>query len=335
MPDILIPENIRGVAVDALGSTFDVVRLPELWKDPAALAAHIKDFRALIVRNQTLVTSTLLAAAEELKVVGRAGVGLDNIDVDYASKAGILVTSTPDQNAISVAEISIGLMLALARSIPNANYDTKDGHWSRQQFVGIELYGKTLGIVGAGKIGYLTAKRAQAFGMKILAYDPFLSQDNIYLSELNAELVELDELLTRADIVSCHLPATSRTIGLLGADHFKKMKPTAYFINTARGEVVREAELLQALKAKTIAGAALDVRATEPPEVGELEFLPNVVLTPHIAAFTHEAQERVTKAVCEDVARVLEGKPAQNAVNGHLVSLKYCAQKNSADSRLR
>ncbi len=327
MRDILIPESIRGVAVDALSSRFDVVRLPELWKDPTALIAHIQSVRAIIVRNQTPVTSTLLAAAQELKVVGRAGVGLDNIDVDYASKAGILVTSTPDQNAISVAEISIGMMLALARSILNANYDTKDGRWSRQKFVGIELYGKTLGIVGAGKIGYLTAKRAQAFGMKILAYDPFLSQDNIYLSELNAELVELDELLTRADIVSCHLPATSRTIGLLGADHFKKMKPTAYFINTARGEVVREAELLQALKAKTIAGAALDVRATEPPEAGELELLPNVVLTPHIAAFTHEAQERVTKAVCEDVARVLEGKPAQNAVNGHLVSLKYCAQK--------
>ncbi|MHB1674344.1 MAG: hydroxyacid dehydrogenase [Acidobacteriaceae bacterium] len=325
MRDILIPESIRGAAVDALICRFDVLCLPELWKDSAALAAHIKDFRAMIVRNQTHVSSSLLSLAPNLKVVGRAGVGLDNVDVEYASKVGILVTYTPDQNAISVAEISIGLMLSLARSIPAATHDTKAGRWSRQQFVGIELYGKTLGIVGAGKIGYLTAKRAQAFGMKILAYDPFLSQDNIYLSELNAELVELDELLTRADIVSCHLPATSRTIGLLGADHFKKMKPTAYFINTARGEVVREAELLQALKTKTIAGAALDVRATEPPETGELELLPNVVLTPHIAAFTHEAQERVTKAVCEDVARVLEGKSAQNAVNGHLV-LGLCGE---------
>jgi len=318
MRDILISESIYGSSVDALSTRFDVVRLPELWKDPAALTAHIKDFRALIVRNQTPVTSTLLAAAQNLKVVGRAGVGLDNIDVEYASKSGILVTYTPDQNAISAAELSIGLMLSLVRSIPSANHDTKDGHWSRQQFVGMELYGKTLGIVGAGKIGYLTAKRAQAFGMNILAYDPFLSQDNIYLSELHAELVELDELLTRADIVSCHLPATPQTIGLMGSDRFKKMKPTAYFINTSRGEVVCEADILQALKAKKIAGAALDVRAMEPPRPGELETLPNVLLTPHIAAFTREAQERVTKTICEDVARVLEGKTPQNAVNGHL-----------------
>jgi D-3-phosphoglycerate dehydrogenase len=226
-----------------------------------------------------------------------------------------VVTSTPDQNAISVAEIAIGLMLSLARSIPNAHHDTRDGRWSRQQFLGIELYGKTLGIVGAGKIGYLTARRAQAFGMKILAYDPFLSRDNVYLSELHAELVELDDLLARSDIVSCHLPATSRTIGLLDAKHFQRMKPTAYFINTARGEVVREAGLLAALKNKQIAGAALDVRAKEPPEPSELELLPNVILTPHIAAFTREAQQRVTQTVCEDVARVLEGKPAQNAVN--------------------
>ena len=319
MRDILIPESIRGAAVDALSSRFDVLCLPELWKDPASLAAHIKDFRAIIVRNQTQVSSSLLSLAPNLKVVGRAGVGLDNVDVEYASKAGILVTYTPDQNAISVAELAIGLMLALARSIPKANEDTRNGHWSRQQFVGMELYGKTLGIIGAGKIGYLTARRAQAFGMKIVAYDPFLSQDNIYLSELNAELVEIDALLARADIVSCHLPSTPQTIGLLDADRFKKMKPTAYFINTARGEVVCEADLLQALKAKTIAGAALDVRATEPPKPGELELLPNVVLMPHVAAFTYEAQERVTKAICEDVARVLEGKPPLNAVNGKLI----------------
>ena len=318
MRDILISENIRGAAVDALSTRFDVSCLPDLWKDPNALATQIAEFRALIVRNQTRVTSALLAAAPNLKVIGRAGVGLDNVDVDYATKAGILITYTPDQNAISVAEIAIGQMLSLARSIPNANYDTKGGNWNRLQFSGIELYGKTLGIIGAGKIGYLTARRAQAFGMIILAYDPFLTQDNVYLSELNAELVELDELLARADIVSCHLPATPQTIGLMDGTRFRKMKPTAYFINTARGEVVREADLLAALKAKQIAGAALDVRAKEPPEPGELELLPNVILTPHIAAFTREAQQRVTKAICEDVARVLDGKPAQNIVNGHL-----------------
>ncbi len=322
MPDILITESIGGASVDALSAKFDVVRRPDLWKDPAALITHIEKFRAIIVRNQTPLTAALLAKAPNLKVVGRAGVGLDNIDVDFATNAGILVTCTPDQNAISVAEIAIGLMLSLARSIPTANHDTKSGHWSRQQFFGIELYGKTLGIVGAGKIGYLTAKRAQALGMKIVAYDPFLSQDNILLSELNAELIDLDELLARADIVSCHLPATPQTIGLLDATRFQKMKPTAYFINTARGEVVCEADLLDALKSKRIAGAALDVRAKEPPQTGELEQMPNVILTPHIAAFTHEAQERVTRAICEDVARVLEGKAAQNAVNAHALTGK-------------
>ncbi len=320
MSDILITESIQGTAVDALSARFDVVSLPGLWKDPAALVAHIKDFRALIVRNQTPVNSVLLSAAPALEVIGRAGVGVDNIDVEYASKAGILVTYTPDQNAISVAEIAIGMMLSLARSIPSASYDTRKGHWERQRFVGTELYGKTLGIIGAGKIGYLTAKRAQAFGMRIAAYDPFLTQDNILLGELNADLLQLDELLLRADVVSCHLPATPQSVGLLNAARFKKMKPTAYFINTARGEVVCEADLIEALKSGTIAGAALDVRATEPPEKGELELLPNVILTPHIAAFTREAQERVTRAVCEDVARVLEGKPAQNAVNGNAFS---------------
>lgn len=317
MRDILITESIRGASVDTLGRKFDVLHRPELWNDPAALLSLIPDFRAIMVRNQTQVNAALLAAAKNLKVIGRAGIGLDNIDVESATRAGIVVTYTPDQNAISVAEIAIGMMLSLARFIPAADRDTKNGQWNRHRFTGIELYGKTLGIVAAGKIGYLTAKRAQAFGMKIVAYDPFLSQDNVLLNELNAELVELDELLARADIVSCHLPKTPQTIGLLNASRFSKMKPTAFFINTARGEVVCEADLVEALKSKKIAGAALDVRAKEPPESGELEQMPNVILMPHIAAFTHEAQERVTRAVCEDVARVLEGKPARNAVNGH------------------
>lgn len=315
MPDILITENIRGAAVDALSTRFDTTFLPDLWKDPADLSKRVANFRALIVRNQTQVNAALLAAAKNLVVVGRAGAGLDNVDIAAATRSGILIASTPDQNAISVAELAIGLMISLARMIPAANQDTKSGNWSRQQFLGSELYGKTLGIVGAGKIGYLTARRAQAFGMKILAHDPFISRDNILLSELNAELVSLDELLARADVVSCHLPATPETAGLLNAARFGRMKPSATFINTSRGEVVVEEDLVSALKSRTIAGAALDVRAVEPPPRGELEQLPNLILTPHVAAFTHEAQDRVTKAICEDVARVLDGKPAQNAVN--------------------
>jgi D-3-phosphoglycerate dehydrogenase len=315
MPDILITENIRGAAVDAMSSRFEVVTLPELWKNPAELLQRVGDFRALIIRNQTQVTATLLDAAKKLVVVGRAGVGLNNVDVKAATRAGILITSTPDQNAISVAELAIGMMLSMARMIPAADTDTKQGNWNRQRFVGTEMYGKALGILGAGKIGFLTAMRAQAFGMKVLAYDPFISEDSILLSELSAELVSLEDLLERSDVVSCHLPATPQTAGLLSAKCFARMKPTATLINTSRGEVIVEEDLIAALKSGVIAAAALDVRVKEPPKRGTLEDLPNLVLTPHVAAFTHEAQDRVTKAICEDVCRVLDGKTAMNAVN--------------------
>ncbi len=314
MADILVSENIQGTAVDELRARFDVLYLPDLWKTPAFLVEKIQNCRALIVRNETQVTAGVMSVAPDLVVVGRAGVGLDNVDVKFAERAGIVVTSTPDQNAISVAELTMGLMLALARFIPVADRDTKVGNWNRKKFVGTELYGKTIGIVGAGKIGYLTARRAMAFGMKDLAYDPYLSPDSILLSDLQAELVSLDELLSRADVVSCHLPATPQTNGLLNGECFRKMKPSAFFINTSRGKVVCEPDLLEALKSATIAGAALDVRAIEPPQIGELESMPNVILMPHIAAFTREAQVRVTTAICEDVARVLDGKPAINAV---------------------
>jgi D-3-phosphoglycerate dehydrogenase / 2-oxoglutarate reductase len=315
MIDVLISENVQGAQVEALNSRFKVVIEPELWKDPALLAEKTKNCRALIVRNQTPVNAALIDAARELLVIGRAGVGLDNVDYKHAEQAGIVVAFTPDQNAISVAEIAMGMMLSLARFIPGADADTKKGNWNRQRFVGIELYGKTLGIVGAGKIGYLTARRAMAFGMKVLAYDPFLSPDNILLSDMQAELVELDELMARADVVSCHLPATPQTTGLLNRERFMKMKPGAFFINTSRGKVVEEKGLVEALKAGIVGGAALDVRSQEPPQIGELESLPNVILLPHIAAFTREAQDRVTAAVCSDVARVLDGKPAISAVN--------------------
>jgi D-3-phosphoglycerate dehydrogenase len=315
MPDVLLSENIQGEAVDALSQRFQVTILPDLWKNPAELMRCIPEFRALIVRNQTKVDRALLETGSRLMVVGRAGVGLDNVDVKAATERGILVTSTPDQNAISVAELAIGMMLALARSIAAADEDTRAGNWNRQRFCGTELHGKTFGIIGAGKIGYLTARRAQAFGMNILAYDPYLSRDNVYLSELAAELVSLEELLERSDVVSCHMPSTPETAGRLNAEMFGRMKSSAFFINTSRGEVVAEVDLAAALKAGVLAGAALDVRAKEPPAAGVLEDAPNILLTPHIAAFTDEAQNRVTRAICEDVARVLDGLPAQNGVN--------------------
>jgi D-3-phosphoglycerate dehydrogenase / 2-oxoglutarate reductase len=315
MPDILITENIRGPAVEALASRFDVVAMPDLWKDPSALLRHVGRFRGLLVRNQTRVDRALLEAGKQLVIVARAGVGLDNVDVAAATELGILVTSTPEQNAISVAELTIGLLIALARMIPCADADTKAGHWNRQRFTGTELYGKTFGVLGAGKIGFLTARRAHAFGMKILAYDPFLGPDNVLLSELDAALVSLDDMLSRADVVSCHLPATDETTGMMNAARFAKMKTGALFLNTSRGEIVVEPDLLTALQSGSIAGAALDVRATEPPQYRELESLPNVIVTPHIAAFTHEAQDRVTRAICDDLTRVLHGEAARYPVN--------------------
>jgi D-3-phosphoglycerate dehydrogenase len=315
MPDILISENIRGAAVDELAKKYNVEILPELWKDQAELIRKVADIKALIVRNQTQVTAELFAAAPNLKVVGRAGVGLDNVDVAAATKAGVLIACTPDQNAISVAELAMGMMLALARHIPAANADTKEGNWDRPKFMGTELYGKTFAIVGAGKIGILTARRAQAFGMKIVAYDPYLSPDNVLLADLGAKLLNIDDLLAQADVISCHLPATPATEKFFNAEKLSKMKPTALFINTSRGEVVDEAALAAALGSKKLAGAALDVRAKEPPVAGELEKLDNLIVTPHTAALTVEAQKRVTDSICADVALALEGKSVRNPVN--------------------
>ena len=312
MIDVLISENISGPYVDALKSKFEVSFQPKLWENQSALLEAVQTARVLLVRNNTQVTAEVLRAGKNLIAIGRAGVGLDNIDMDAASKLGIVVSFTPDQNSISAAEHTLALALSLVRKIPAAAVDTAAGNWNRQQFLGMELYGKTWGIIGAGKIGYLVASRARAFGMNILAYDPFVSPDNVFICELCAELVELDELLARADVVSCHVPGSPKTDGLINKSRLAHMKPTAYFVNTARGQVVVEDDLIDALKERKIAGAGLDVRVTEPPKDSELNRLPNVILTPHIAAFTNEAQDRVTKAVCADIARLLEGKPAMN-----------------------
>lgn len=314
MIDILISENITGASVDALGSKFNVSFQPNLWKDQQALTEAVRCARTLIVRNNTRVDADLLKAGANLIGIGRAGVGLDNIDMKAAAELGIVVTFTPDQNSVSAAELAMSFIMALARSIPAATVDTCAGNWNRNRFMGgVELYGKTLGIVGAGKIGFLTASRARAFGMHILAYDPFLSEDHVFLRQLCAEQVGLDELLSRSDFISCHVPASPATDGMLDAAHLRKMKKTAFLVNTSRGRLIVEEDLVDVLKSGAIAGAALDVRKKEPPQPGELEKLPNVILTPHIGAFTTEAQTRVTNAVCADMARLLDGQPALNA----------------------
>lgn len=313
--DILITEQIVGAAVDRLKSAFAVAADGELWRSPEKIKAAIGPCRGLIVRNQTKVTADLIAAAPRLEVIGRAGVGLDNIDVAAATAAGVVVVSTPDQNSLSVAELAIGMMLCLARHIAPADRDTRGGGWRRQRFVGIELYGKTLGVVGLGRIGFLTATRARALGMRIMAHDRFISPDSAAVIESHAEMVGFEELLARADFVSCHAPLTPDTRGLFNYERFSAMKPTAYFLNLARGELVKEDDLIRALKENRLAGAALDVREKEPPDAGPLAGMDNVLLTPHIAAFTREGQNRVVDAVCGDVARVLKGESPRNHVN--------------------
>lgn len=314
-PEILITENIGGRWIEELKSRFAVVLEPDLWKSPDKIKALLPNARALIVRNQTRVNADLLSAATKLQVIGRAGAGLDNIEVPAATAKGIVVVSTPDQNSISVAELTLGMMLALARKIPQANQSAHGGAWERQKFVGTELYGKNFGVVGLGRIGFLTSTRARALGMNILAHDNYISPDAVAVAETRAQLVDLSTLLTQSDFVSCHIPLTPETKHFFSYQRFCAMKPSAFFLNLARGEVVDEHGLIRALQEKKIAGAGLDVREQEPPAQSALAGMENVILTPHIAAFTREAQERVVAAVCQDVAAVLTGGSAKNFVN--------------------
>lgn len=312
---ILITENIRGRWIDELKQKFSVVFEPDLWKSPDRIKEMLPGCSALIVRNQTKVDAALIASGSKLKVIGRAGAGLDNIDVKAATSAGIVVVSTPDQNSISVAELTLGMMLGLARKLPAADRHTKGGGWDRPRFMGTELFGKSFGVIGLGRIGFLTAARARAFGMDILAHDNFVSPDAPVVAELRASLVDLPTLLARADFISCHLPLTPETRGMFNYELFSRMKPTAFFLNLSRGEVVDEAGLVRALQEKRLAGAGLDVRQKEPPPPSPLAEMDNVIMTPHTAAFTTEAQDRVVAAVAQDVAAVLEGCPPKNSAN--------------------
>lgn len=315
--DILITEVLESPAIDQLARKHAVVRDVELWREPQRLLAALAQTRIVLVRNQTKLTGTLLAAATELVGIGRVGVGLDNIDLAAASKLGVVVVAPLDANATSVGELTVGLMLALARRIPQADRSTKAGAWDRKGCTGVELAGKTLALCGLGRIGRRVAAAARALGMRCVAYDPFLKPESPQVAETGAELyADLNQALAAADFVSAHLPVTAETRGLFNAGRFAAMRSSAYFINTSRGGVVDETALVQALQNGGLAGAALDVREVEPPTTRSgLEALENVILTPHIGAFTHEAQTRTFEAVCSDVDRLLSGQPAQNFVN--------------------
>jgi D-3-phosphoglycerate dehydrogenase len=313
---VLICEDVTGTGIDRLKGKYQVQYQPDLWKKVPELEEQIRDSEGLIVRNQTRVNASLLAKAEALRVVGRAGAGYDNIDVSAASREGVVVAYSPEENSVSVAEQVFALLLALARKIPSADRSTKAGGWERKKFHGFELWGKTLGILGLGKIGFRVALRAKAFGMRILACDAYLSSTSFQVTESGAALVSLQKLLAEADFLSLHLPLTPETRGLLNGEAFRKMKPTAFIVNTSRGEVLVEEDLARALQEGRLAGAALDVRGKEPPPAeSPLHSLDNVILTPHTAGLTYEAQEKVVDAVAEDVDRVLSGQPALRFVN--------------------
>jgi len=314
MQKILVTEVIHGQALEHLKHEFSVTVDPNLWQKPEQLRQIIGNYDGLIIRNQTIVDQKLVSAADRLRVIGRHGVGLDNIDLRATKSAELIVTFAPEQNAVSVAELTLGLMLSLARKIPDANQATKNGNWERQRFEGSELFGKKLGIVGLGKIGFRVGIRARAFGMSILAHDTLMSPDSLNITEIGADLVSLENLLAESDFVTCHLPLTPKTDKMFNYHTFSHMKKNAYFINLARGGLVDETDLTKALKEELIAGVALDVRGVEPPTAGELEKTDRAILTPHIAGLTKEARERVLTCICQDVALVLKGKPPRYPV---------------------
>ncbi len=280
---------------------------------PAELQAAIGDYDALIVRSRTQVTADLLQAATRLQVVARAGTGVDNVDVEAATRRGIVVVNAPNGNTIAVAEHTMGCMLALARHIPAADAAMKAGGWPKGSLSGTELRGKTLGIVGLGRIGIALARRAAAFDMRIIGYDPYVAAD--HAARHGVEVVPLDELLRTADFLSVHVPGNEHTRGLIDAAKLALMKPTAYVINCARGGIVDEAALQTALEEDRLAGAALDVFTQEPPGPSGLVTSPKVICTPHLGASTEEAQRSCALDVVEQVLDVLSGRPARYPVN--------------------
>jgi D-3-phosphoglycerate dehydrogenase len=312
MPKVLIADELspRAVAVFAKrGIDADVA----IGLKPDALAARIGDYDGLAVRSATKVTAKLIAEAQALKVVGRAGIGVDNIDVPAATQRGIVVMNTPYGNAITAAEHAIAMMFALARQIPAADRSTQAGKWEKSRFMGVELSGKTLGIIGCGNIGAIVADRAQGLKMRVIGYDPFLSEERAI--DLGIERVSLDELLVRADFVTLHTPMTEATRGMLDAKALAKLKPGARLINCARGGLIVEEDLAAALDKGQVAGAAIDVFVEEPARQNPLFGRDTVVATPHLGAATAEAQENVAVQIAEQMADFLLTGAVTNAVN--------------------
>ena len=311
-PVVLIAEELSPATLDALGPDFEVRNCNGADRSEL-LAALSKGVDAVLIRSATKMDAEAISAAKGLKVIARAGVGLDNVEIPAATAAGVMVVNAPTSNIVSAAELAIGLLLASARSISPAHAALRGGKWARSKYTGAELFEKTLGIVGFGRIGQLVAHRMQAFGMDVVAYDPYLQPAKA--AQLNVKLVELDELLKISDFITIHLPKTKETANLIGTEALKKVKPTVRIINAARGGVLDESALYEALKNGKVAGAGLDVFATEPCTDSPLFTLDNVVATPHLGASTDEAQERAGIAVAVSVRKALSGELVPDAVN--------------------
>jgi D-3-phosphoglycerate dehydrogenase len=314
MPKVLISDALSPAAVQIFKDRgLDVDFQPNLGKDKDKLAEAVGKFDGLAIRSATKVTPKILDKAKNLKVIGRAGIGVDNVDINAATAKGVIVMNTPFGNSITTAEHAISLMLALARQIPEADVSTRAGKWEKNKFMGVEIFGKTLGVIGCGNIGSIVADRAVGLRMKVIAYDPFLSAERAM--DLGVEKVELEELFKRADFITLHTPLTDKTRNVIDAAALKRMKKGVRIVNCARGGLVDETALYDALKSGQVAGAAFDVFVEEPATSNPLFTLPNVVCTPHLGAATSEAQENVALQIAEQMSDYLLRGAISNAVN--------------------
>ncbi|WP_425051046.1 phosphoglycerate dehydrogenase [Psychromarinibacter sp. S121] len=313
-PKVLVSDKLSETAVQIFRDRgIDVDFMPELGKDKDKLAEVIGKYDGLAIRSATKVTAKLLETADNLKVVGRAGIGTDNVDKEAASKKGVIVMNTPFGNMITTAEHAIAMMFAVARQIPEASASTHAGKWEKSKFMGVELTGKTLGVIGAGNIGGIVCDRARGLKMKVIAYDPFLGQEKA--DKMGVEKVELEELLKRSDFITLHVPLTDQTRNILSKENLEKTKKGVRIINCARGGLVDEEALAELLKSGHVAGAAFDVFKEEPATENPLFNLPNVVCTPHLGASTTEAQENVALQVAEQMSNYLLTGAVENALN--------------------
>ncbi|MCF8529507.1 MAG: phosphoglycerate dehydrogenase [Aquiluna sp.] len=310
-PVVLIAEELSPATLEALGPDFEVREVD--GADRAKLLPALKEANAVLIRSATKMDEEAIAAAPKLKVIARAGVGLDNVDIKAATNAGVMVVNAPTSNVISAAELAIGQIMALSRHIPDANASLKQGLWKRSKYTGVELYEKTIGIIGLGRIGTLVAQRLQGFGVTLIGFDPYVTQARA--EQIGVELVSMDQMMERADYITIHIPKTPETTGMIAAEQFAKAKPNLRIVNCSRGGIIDEAALYDALKSGQIAGAGLDVFVTEPPTGSPLLELENILVTPHLGASTDEAQEKAGISVARSVRLALAGDLVPDAVN--------------------